>query len=926
MSSQRRIHAIVTFALTLWLHLGLPLATLCAWPGSASAAQFPAPGEPQILWQRTLDDAVAVSSAESRPLFVAINFDGESASDRIVTERYRDPAFVASTRRYACVVASVARHNPRDFDPLGRRIPCPRLGEVTCGEHIALEPILFDRYLGGERISPRHAVVQPDGQKSFDLFLLFDLKELDTELARFANTAPERVEPIALPTVLDKRKEKNRLKQWRTLAAQKTSRERAGFEYLVRETQSEPWIGEALDAIVEVGDAGSIGILRGLLSRDPTPSPALLGRIGDAAQALKVGPEVAAIVREKLASLGKFPGWPSFGDDRALLPLLVRFGGHKPAVRSFLLAHQAIGLEADRVAAGRALAPSLSTGDVTRVAAAIEAEGGACELPDLLVFANEVGRAFPRVEKPAPPPLATDELERELGESDQVVAADPKNPLLQQRFGRASLELGRRYAEAGGGNAGLLFEDARTWLGRAAEARPNDVKLAFDRAKVAYFSSRFEEQEQIALKALGGFPRRDALDPRALVLVDPRELGDGDVRRAATLLFAEDKLEALRWIGDAAARLLTQRASGDLALEVAGYLRGTRALALVAASPSATEIDWLSLASYLAAIGFERESLSAFELGAIRWPESNDLRAGLNRTLWAAARLDLAPVKAEWIQARNPQSAACAWHSGYASVLFAEDARREQRMDIAIDAYARAGRLFEESVTLRPDYERDAAHYAALSHLGTGFAHLALGRREDALAALASALQRSATVLDARDGLDRDVPDLIDALLEWRDGRKSPLDPLVVAETLAAAYPSSPRPVSMVSDAELREALRADGRSLVTSTSSTGESIRIASVEGDEYMIASIAIARRAVQMLENDETRTHLAQSLTVQAERWLERDAADSAAPLLDEAVRMLGLEPPAAGATIAALNEKAEELRAKLGPARPIFRPGR
>ena len=120
-------------------------------------------GDRQILWQRSLDDALAIAKVENRPLLVAVNMDGESACERIVRERYRDPAFVAATRRFVCVIASAFRHAPRDHDDEGRRIPCPRLGQVTCGEHIALEPILFDRYLGGERIAPRHALILPDG-------------------------------------------------------------------------------------------------------------------------------------------------------------------------------------------------------------------------------------------------------------------------------------------------------------------------------------------------------------------------------------------------------------------------------------------------------------------------------------------------------------------------------------------------------------------------------------------------------------------------------------------------------------------------------------------------------------------------------------------------------------------------------------------
>lgn len=46
-----------------------------------------------------------------------------------------------------CVIASVYRHTPRDHDERGQRIPCPRFGSVTCGEHIAIEPLLFDKFM-----------------------------------------------------------------------------------------------------------------------------------------------------------------------------------------------------------------------------------------------------------------------------------------------------------------------------------------------------------------------------------------------------------------------------------------------------------------------------------------------------------------------------------------------------------------------------------------------------------------------------------------------------------------------------------------------------------------------------------------------------------------------------------------------------------
>src|SRR5262245_40007185 len=157
----------------------------------------PGPGrETQILWQRSLEDALAISKAENRPILVAVNMDGESACERIVRERYRDPKFVAWTRSFVCVIASAFRHAPRDHDDQGARIACPRLGEVTCGEHIALEPVLYDRFLGGERIAPRHALILTDGTKSFDLFLLFDLRDLDKKLEESVKLAPP---PAATP-------------------------------------------------------------------------------------------------------------------------------------------------------------------------------------------------------------------------------------------------------------------------------------------------------------------------------------------------------------------------------------------------------------------------------------------------------------------------------------------------------------------------------------------------------------------------------------------------------------------------------------------------------------------------------------------------------------------------------------------------------
>ena len=72
------------------------------------------------------------------------------------------------------MIASVYRHNPRDYDEHGNRILCPRFGSVTCGEHIAIEPLLYEKFMDGRRIAPRHVMVEPDGTEQYDIFYAWD--------------------------------------------------------------------------------------------------------------------------------------------------------------------------------------------------------------------------------------------------------------------------------------------------------------------------------------------------------------------------------------------------------------------------------------------------------------------------------------------------------------------------------------------------------------------------------------------------------------------------------------------------------------------------------------------------------------------------------------------------------------------------------
>ncbi len=151
-----------------------------AGSGVGREGMWPAPtaedwAKPCLLtFQRTWADAVAVSKATGKPILCCINMDGEIASEHYAGKRYRDPVIAELYKPYVCVIASVYRHTPRDHDDEGRRILCPRFGSVTCGEHIAIEPILFKKFLDGRRIAPRHIMVGLDGKEIYDVYYVND--------------------------------------------------------------------------------------------------------------------------------------------------------------------------------------------------------------------------------------------------------------------------------------------------------------------------------------------------------------------------------------------------------------------------------------------------------------------------------------------------------------------------------------------------------------------------------------------------------------------------------------------------------------------------------------------------------------------------------------------------------------------------------
>lgn len=868
----------------------------------------------QILWQRSLDDALALCKATGRPLLIAVNMDGESASDRIVHEEYRDAAFVASTRRCVCLGASLFRHNARDYDDQGRRIPCPRFGEITCGEHVALEPLLFAKYLSdGERVAPRHALVLPDGKKAFDLSLCFDLKDIDKALAA-------AVQGLAGDQPADGSA------SWAALAARRDCRGRAALEAAVADVRDDT-VATALAAIGEHGDKGSLDALRILAARVQTLS--LAGWEGMATPALShdLAKDYFAAMQGLMQTLGGVPGdpGPTLRARALMRPLAMLRVLATAEQKSFLLACCAVGsCPAEYLDSALGLPLENGPDQGVRSREVMASLGGPVSLQALLQVAAMVARGeaqLPSAGGPTDAMAEAEALQQQLEQLDAERQDRRDDPEWYAQYAKASLDLGRRHIEGGQRDAQVLLEDAALHFQKALDKAPDHCEWWIERARTAYFLQHFDEQVDCGRRAL-------AIAAGSAELPNEAALADSPVLRDARAI------EALRWIGDGDARLLTARAGKGVRAELGGMIEGLRALGIVAASPFGSDQDWVSFASFAGAIGLWRQEQAIAQAGAARYPASRDLRQALNSALWNCGRPDLTGVVADSLARDAAPSADADWFGGYAWILAAEDARRTERPRTAAKAYDIAREHFEQATLHNQDYRDSSQYYEAVALVGKAMALARAGERGDAAQCLTQALAFHRDLSQLVDGLGYNALDLVDKLVEWRATPSPPVAPMQLLDQIDRVAGEEAFWAVAVSDSALREALRADGRNPIRADKETVDAggnkitmpMGLPTDEGDTWLRASIEAGRRAAARAKTDADKLPLAQSCTIWAERMFERHRLDGVQPALAEAALQLGLEPPPADADEAALRALAAKLRQQLGEARPRLREGR
>jgi hypothetical protein len=405
-------------------------------PGVDRETMWPAPTAEDwkrpclVQFQRTWDDALAVAKEENKPILICVNMDGEIASEHYAGVRYRQPGIAELYEPYVCVVVSVYRHTPRDYDEEGRRILCPRFGSVTCGEHIAIEPFLYEKYFDGKRVAPRHIEVDLDGSAAYDVFYAWDTDTVFNALKDgiAMRTTPPRTIVRGDRPLLER-------------VGSRDNGDRSAVEAAYRGGDAAQR-SALLDAAVAHVDAAPIDLLR----------EAVFGLDDELAKRARAGlakasaPEAVGLLNEALRA----PMAPAEHD--ALVAALGRLGESSPRARTLARVHQGVSAKSaaiDAAAWGYALAAPAAPRDPKAFA-------------DLRARADEIVRSGDAATRVA--------LSEALFEAATEPDADPRYARLlaldAKNVAKAAQEAG-----ASGWPVNAALAVASRWLGELEEAR-----------------------------------------------------------------------------------------------------------------------------------------------------------------------------------------------------------------------------------------------------------------------------------------------------------------------------------------------------------------------------------------------------------------------------------------------------------------------
>jgi len=410
-----------------------------------------------LRFQRTWEDAVAVSKETGKAILVCVNMDGEIASEHYAGVRYRDPEIALLYQPYVCVIASVYRHTPRDHDEEGNRILCPRFGSVTCGEHIAIEPGLFDEYFDGQRVAPRHVMVELDGAETYDVYYAFDTAGVFRRIREGIENRENQPDEI----VRGDRPIEERV-------ASRDIEDREATEEAYRTGTREVRV-KLMRRAVQAGDAASADLLRMAVFGFDVE----LSKMAREALAKANSPNAIGLINEALRV-------PMETEEReALIAALERIGEQDPQAKTLALVHRGLSLRSDTVDA-----------DVW----ARELEGAEAVQTEFTVLESRMQYVTAASQSKDTDP----EAQLELAEASLAIAVDPETARVLSEDPRTRADYAR-----------LMFEDAQRAARRAEELGATGWRLDAVVALSGYYLGDRETAYARAIAAMPSIPAGD---------------------------------------------------------------------------------------------------------------------------------------------------------------------------------------------------------------------------------------------------------------------------------------------------------------------------------------------------------------------------------------------------------------------------------
>ena len=624
----------------------------------------------QIRWQRTWADAVRLSQQTKKPILVCVNMDGEIASEHYAGVRYRDPEIAKLYEPYVCVMASVYRHNPRDYDDQGRRIPCPRLGCVTCGEHIAMEPIVYEKFLDGKRISPRHIMVELDGTEVYDVFYTWDTDSVWKTLKDGIKNRKIQAPPI----VKGDRSLRERIASPDSEDREAVEKEFAAADPALRQRMLDLGLEAGADVPLELLRQAAYGL-----------DPDLAKKARSGMQQTK-DPLAVELIADTLRG-------PLSQDERTgLVNALDGFSDVSTHARTLATAHK--GLDSSKSAIDGKKWQSVLVGPAYTGATPIDRAAQASK------------RDVALAKNPENPEARLDVAETSLL---QALETRPS-------AGRGSVRLAQQQRK-------LLLDDCQRHLDRADAAGAAGWRPTALRAVLLAQQGRHRQAHELAATTMPQLP------PDA----------PGRLAKELLTLFAHGRQFAI------------QKAVREKQKWPSEWMTDVHtAYSLLLQHPLGTDAN---VADHYDFLNFFRspDTEVVLERGIKRFPASAALHERLRSQLLRKGGVKLLEAEYARMLAAKDAPAVTPWFAGYASLVAAEQHRRRQQPDNAVNSYRTA--LAHFAAYKAGTQSTDAAHYEAMAHGGLARLALQTGDLDLTFSELQRVFEICPTAAAATDGL-----------------------------------------------------------------------------------------------------------------------------------------------------------------------------